>query len=147
MCMGNICRSPAAEGILRKKVCEAGLDAFFKIDSAGMYDAHAGELPDMRMRRAALVRGYELLSRSRPVRKDDFYRFDLIIGMDNVNIRYLRQIAPDKMLLHKVHGMTEYLRHHRADHVPDPYYGGQEAFLYVLDLLEDACDGIIEAYR
>ncbi|MDR0757772.1 MAG: low molecular weight phosphotyrosine protein phosphatase [Tannerella sp.] len=146
VCMGNICRSPAAEGILKKKVHEAGLDDRFEIDSAGMYGYHEGELPNPRMRKQASARGYELTSRSRTVRTDDFYRFDRIVGMDDVNIHYLMSMAPDDSSRQKICCMTDFCRIHRADHVPDPYYGDSSDFDHVLDLLEDACDGIVEKY-
>ncbi|MDR1601466.1 MAG: low molecular weight phosphotyrosine protein phosphatase [Tannerella sp.] len=146
VCMGNICRSPAAEGILRKKVHEAGLDGRFEIDSAGTYGYHEGELPDPRMRMHASARGYALTSRSRPVRVDDFSRFDWIVGMDDVNMSYLMDMAPDVYSQKKICRMTDFCRIHRADHVPDPYYGGASGFTYVLDLLEDACDGIVEKF-
>ncbi|MDR2119689.1 MAG: low molecular weight phosphotyrosine protein phosphatase [Tannerella sp.] len=147
VCLGNICRSPAAEGILRKKVHEAGLDGRFEIDSAGTSGYHEGELPDPRMCRYAAARGYKLTSRSRSVVGCDFYRFDKIIGMDDSNIRFLTEMAPEIHLRRKICGMSVFCRnHHHVDHIPDPYYGGASGFVRVLDLLEDACDGIIEAF-
>lgn len=141
--MGNICRSPAAEGIFIKKLEEKGIADSFIVDSAGMYDYHEGQLPDSRMRAHAADRGYLLTSRSRPVKKSDFTDFDLIIGMDEENMRFLRANAPrgteDKLKL-----MTEYGINIEADHVPDPYYGGAYGFELVLDILEDTCEGLIK---
>lgn len=145
--MGNICRSPAAEGIMKKKIEEKGLEKFFHIDSAGTYGYHEGELPDSRMRAHASKRGYNLTSRSRPVTYDDFHEFDMIIGMDDDNIRNLNRMAPDLESQQKISRMTDYCLLHQNDHVPDPYYGGANGFELVLDLLEDACDGLLEKMK
>jgi protein-tyrosine phosphatase len=145
VCMGNICRSPAAEGILKYKIHERGLDECFHIDSAGMLGYHEGELPDNRMRAYAVKRGYNLTSLSRPVKVDDFYAFDSIIGMDDDNITWLRRKAPDEESRQKIHRMTDYCQKIVADHVPDPYYGGNQGFENVLDILEDACEGLLAA--
>ena len=115
-----------------------------KIDSAGILAYHEGELPDSRIRAHAARRGYKLVHRSRPVRTEDFYNFDLIIGMDDRNIDDLQERAPGVEEQKKIHRMTEYCRRIPADHVPDPYYGGAEGFEYVLDILEDACSGLLE---
>lgn len=144
ICLGNICRSPSAEGIFRKLVKERGLENQFYIDSAGLLDYHEGELPDSRMRKHAAQRGYNLDSRSRPIKYDDFFNFDLIIGMDDQNISALYRLAPDSDSVNKIHRMTEYCTRHDFDHVPDPYYGGATGFELVLDLLEDACEGLLE---
>ena len=138
VCLGNICRSSSAEGVMKHLVSEAGLEDQFVIDSAGILSYHQGELPDSRMRAHAIRRGYELTHRSRPVRTEDFYNFDL-------NIDDLKDRAPSPEEWKKIHRMTEYCtRFTHADHVPDPYYGGAEGFEYVLDLLEDACAGLLE---
>ena len=144
VCMGNICRSPAAEGIMQHKVQEQGLEHFFYIDSAGTYGWHEGELPDNRMRSHASRRGYMLTSRSRPIKYDDFEQFDLIIGMDDDNIQNLKRMAPNLESQRKIRRMTDFCRSLTADCVPDPYYGGASGFELVLDLLEDACDGLLE---
>lgn len=145
ICLGNICRSPAAEGIMKHLVEKAGREDEFLIDSAGISGYHRGDLPDRRMREHAARRGYDLTHRSRPVRTEDFYNFDWIIGMDDQNIEDLKDRAPSTEEWKKIHRMTEYCtRHTRADHVPDPYYEGYEGFEYVLDLLEDACAGLLE---
>lgn len=145
VCLGNICRSPSAEGIMKKLVSDAGKDAEIEIDSAGILGYHKGELPDQRMRAHALRRGYELNSHSRPVCLSDFDEFDYIIGMDNRNIDDLKSLAPDVDSVAKIHRMTEYSRHFTHDHVPDPYYGGSSGFELVLDLLEDACAGLLNS--
>ena len=147
ICLGNICRSPSAEGILKKMVSEQGLNDRFYIDSAGTLSAHKGELPNDQMRTHARMRGYELTSRSRPIKYDDFFDFDLIIGMDDQNISDLQRRAPDSESKTKIQRMTDFCSKFNADHVPDPYYGGFEGFEYALDLIEDACLGIIEKYK
>ena len=144
VCLGNICRSSSAEGIMRKLVEEAGLEDAFEIDSAGILSYHQGELPDSRMRAHAARRGYNLVHRSRPVRTDDFFNFDLIIGMDDRNIDDLKDRAPSPNEYPKIWRMTDYCTQFtHADHVPDPYYGGADGFEHVLDLLEDACAGLL----
>ena len=148
VCLGNICRSPSAEAVMKKLVHDAGLDDRIKVDSAGIIGYHAGEKADPRMRSHAARRGYKLDSISRPVCTDDFYDFDLIIGMDDRmdhrNIDDLKRKAPDLESVEKIHQMTEYSRNKLYDHVPDPYYSGAEGFELVLDLLEDACAGLLE---
>ena len=146
VCLGNICRSSSAEGVMRQLVGRAGREEEVVIDSAGILSYHQGELPDPRMREHASRRGYDLTHRSRPVRTDDFYQFDLIIGMDDRNIDDLRSLAPSPAERKKIHRMTEFCtRFAQASHVPDPYYGGAEGFEYVLDILEDACAGLLDA--
>ena len=145
VCLGNICRSSSAEGVMKQLIEQAGREDEFIIDSAGILSYHQGELPDCRMRAHAARRGYDLPHRSRPVCTDDFYDFDLIIGMDDRNIDDLKDRAPSVEAWKKIHRMTEYCtKFTHADHVPDPYYGGAEGFEYVLDVLEDACAGLLE---
>lgn len=144
VCLGNICRSPSAEGIMRKLVEDAGLTESIEIDSAGILSVHQGELPDARMRAHALRRGYVLDSRSRPVVSTDFFNFDYIIGMDDRNISDLRERAIDLESQEKIHRMAEYFEDQESfDHVPDPYYGGAEGFETVLDLLESSCKRLL----
>ena len=145
VCLGNICRSPSAEGIFKKIIAEKGFENSFVIDSAGLLSVHQGNMPDSRMRHHAAQRGYDLVHRSRPVNVDDFDRFDLIIGMDDSNIAGLEKIANSPEHKAKIHRMTEYLQKMDADHVPDPYYGGDQGFQNVIDLLEDACDGLLKS--
>lgn len=144
VCLGNICRSSCAEGVMRKLVEEAGLEDRFVIDSAGILSYHQGELPDPRMRAHAARRGYELVHRSRPVRAHDFEDFDVVIGMDDRNVDDLRELAPSPEAVGKIHRMAEYFTNHPCDdYVPDPYYGGAEGFEHVLDLLEDGCRNLM----
>jgi protein-tyrosine phosphatase len=144
VCLGNICRSPMAEAVMKRLVDEAGRADEFVIDSAGIMGYHRGELPDHRMRAHAARRGYQLTHRSRPVASDDFDSFDLLIGMDDSNIEALRERASSADDLLKIHRMTDYCTLFTdADHVPDPYYGGASGFEYVIDLLEDACAGLL----
>lgn len=139
VCLGNICRSPAAEGIMRSKIADKGLGNEIEVDSAGTYGGHAGSLPDSRMREAASRRGYRLDHRSRRITRDDFERFDLILTMDDSNYEKVCRMAPDRESIQKVERMTDYCSRFDIDHVPDPYYEGREGFEYVLDILEDAC--------
>lgn len=141
VCLGNICRSPAAEGILRAIVAGHGDEARWDIDSAGIGNWHIGQLPDQRMRVHARRRGYDLTHHARQVRESDFDRFDLIIGMDSANIEDLRSLAPTPEAMAKIKPMAHWLRTiaTRYDYIPDPYYEGAEGFELVLDLLQDAC--------
>lgn len=147
VCLGNICRSSSAEEIMRVLVKEAGLENEIEVDSAGILNYHEGELPDSRMRMHASRRGYQLTHRSRPVRTLDFYNFDLVIGMDDRNIQDLMDRAPDLESEKKIHRMTDYCRTIVVDYVPDPYYGGVQGFENVLDILEDACAGLLDELR
>ncbi len=144
VCLGNICRSPAAEGIFRHLMKQQGIDSI-GVDSAGTYGGHAGELPDPRMRAHAARRGYLLEHRSRPVRPADFERFDLILAMDDSNYDTLRDRANTPEEAAKVQRMTDYCRLYPVDHVPDPYYSGADGFENVLNILEDACAGLLDA--
>ncbi len=144
VCMGNICRSPAAEGIFKQLVEEAGLSGRITCDSAGTIGYHAGDRADSRMRAAASSRGYSLDSLSRRVRPADFDEFDHIIAMDRENMDVLQQLAgihPGKARLSM---MCDYATRHRESEVPDPYYGGGRGFDRVLDILEDACAGLLD---
>ncbi len=144
VCLGNICRSPAAEGIFRHKVESRGLADRFEIDSAGTYGGHAGELPDARMRAAASHRGYTLTHRSRKLTDDDFLHFDMVVVMDDSNYERSSRIAPDRESQNKLYRMTDFRRKYVWDHIPDPYYEGAEGFELVLDLLEDCLEGLLE---
>lgn len=140
VCLGNICRSPAAEGVMRSMAEERGEAGRYSIDSAGLYGGHAGELPDSRMRVHAYQRGYRLDHRSRPVRVSDFDDFDLVVVMDHSNYDRLRGFAPTVETERKVVKMIDFVRGFpQFDCVPDPYYDGAEGFENVLDLLEDGC--------
>lgn len=130
---------------MRQRLIEAGLSTQVKVDSAGLIDYHEGELPDSRMRHHAALHGYELTHRSRPVRREDFLHFDLIIGMDDANIRRLQSLAPSDEARRKIHKMTEFCRSHQVSSVPDPYYGGSSDFEYVIEILEDATQGLLDS--
>lgn len=147
VCLGNICRSPAAQGIFEHIVRENGMDDCIKADSAGTYSGHMGELPDKRMRTAALYRGFALTHRSRPVSGLDFLDFDLIVAMDDQNYEDLMHLAPSVEATHKIHRMSEFLKTRKMSYVPDPYYMGAEGFSLVLDLLEDGCRNLYEAIK
>lgn len=145
VCLGNICRSPAAEEIFRSLTFRDGVADRFEADSAGTYSGHAGDLPDRRMRRAAATRGYELTHRARPLRESDFERFDRIIVMDDYNYESAHRLAPTRELGRKIYRMVEFCRHSpQWSHIPDPYYEGHEGFELVLDLLEDGCRGLLD---
>jgi len=145
--MGNICRSPTAEGVLRAHVERAGLAADVEVDSAGTHAHHIGEPPDPRSQKVAASRGYELGHlRARRVVTADFLRFDLILAMDRNNLAMLREACPPEEQ-HRIGLLLEYSRNAQHDEVPDPYYGGPEGFERVLDLIEDGCSGVIEELR
>lgn len=144
VCLGNICRSPAAEGILRDRIVRAGLSDRIEVDSAGTYGGHRGDLPDPRMRSAASRRGYSLTHRARQVREEDFERFDRIVVMDDMNYETLHRLAPSQAAAEKICRMTDFCRRHPdRTYVPDPYYEGREGFELVLDMLEDGCEGLL----
>lgn len=147
VCLGNICRSSSAEEIMRVLVKNAGLENDIEVDSAGILSYHEGELPDSRMRMHASRRGYNLVHRSRPICTFDFYNFDMIVGMDDRNIQDLIDRAPDLESEKKIYRMTDFCRSKIVDYVPDPYYGGAQGFENVLDILEDACAGLLEEVR
>ncbi|MEG2492026.1 MAG: low molecular weight protein-tyrosine-phosphatase [Alistipes sp.] len=147
VCLGNICRSPAAEGILRH-LTQHTPDLQLDIDSAGTYGGHAGTLPDVRMQQAATRRGYVLTHKARQIEEADFERFDLIVVMDDSNYERVCRLASSREQINKIFRLVEFCRHHPdRTYVPDPYYEGHEGFELVLDLLEDGCEGIIEHLR
>ena len=144
VCLGNICRSPAAQGIFEHIVRENGMADVIEADSAGTYSGHRGELPDKRMRNAALYRGFALTHRSRPVSSLDFLDFDLIVAMDDQNYEDLMHLAPSVEATHKICRMASYLKRSNMSYIPDPYYMGTEGFTLVLDLLEDGCQNLFD---
>lgn len=148
VCLGNICRSPAAEGIMRRLVGQEGISDRVEVDSAGTYGGHRGQLPDPRMRSAAARRGLSLTHRSRPIREEDFEQFDRIVVMDDMNYEDVHRLAPSRKAAERIFRMTEFCRRHPdRTYVPDPYYEGHEGFELVLDLLEDACEGLLEEMK
>lgn len=146
VCMGNICRSPTAEGVFRKLVEDAGLAAQVRLDSAGTHAYHTGEPADRRAAEAASRRGYRLDGiKARRVADDDFERFDLLLAMDDDNLRILQDLAgPERE--DRVRLLLEFGRHGERE-VPDPYYGGAAGFERVLDLVEDAAAGLLDEIR
>ena len=142
VCLGNICRSPTAEGVLRHKLREAGLADQVEVASAGTGDWHVGKAPDTRSQAAAKLRGYDLSAqRARQVSRADFASYDLILAMDNSNLRHLKALQPAQ-------GKAEldlFLRRYQSpiDEVPDPYYDGEQGFEQVLDLIERASDLLV----
>lgn len=145
ICLGNICRSPAAEGVMKALASAAGRSADFHIDSAGIGDWHAGQLPDSRMRRRGALRGYNFDSRARQIRRSDFTDFNLLLVMDSSNFTAVSGMAASSQERGKVVMLTDFLtRHNNVKAVPDPYYGDETDFDYALDLIEDACSGLLE---
>ena len=145
VCLGNICRSPSAEAVFTGIVKKEGFTGKFEIDSAGTSGWHAGETADRRMQKHAVKRGYDLTSISRKFDpSNDFEHFDIIIGMDDQNIEALKSMAKNSGDLAKIHKMTDFAKEWSYDEIPDPYYGGDEGFELVLDLLEDSCEGLLE---
>lgn len=142
VCLGNICRSPAAEGVMQAVVQRAGLSDSVQVDSAGTGGWHVGERADSRMRSAATRRGYDLQSRARQVVSADLNRFDLVIPMDASNLENLQRMAGGKA--ENIHLLGEYLDPDNPPDVPDPYYDGASGFDQVLDMLETACPRILE---
>lgn len=143
VCMGNICRSPTAEGVFRARAEAAGLR--LEIDSAGTHGYHVGEPPDLRSTRHAAARGYDLTTqRSRKVAGDDFAAFDHILAMDHDNLTLLQAACPPEHR-HKLALFMDYATRSGSTVVPDPYYGGADGFDRVLDFIEDASDGLISA--
>lgn len=147
VCLGNICRSPAAEGIMKKLINENNLSDKVIIDSAGTSGYHIGELPDSRMRKHGSRRDYDFNSRSRKFTENDFELFDMIIAMDDNNYHNIVNLAPNLDSVSKVHRMTDFSIKHSHDHIPDPYYSGSDGFELVLDLLEDACEGLLNKIK
>ena len=147
VCLGNICRSPAAEGIFKKKIKDRELENLFVVDSAGTGGWHVGNLADRRMREAALSRGIELTSRSRKIDHNDLYEFDHILVMDKDNLNAVKSLIKDHTypINSKIKLILSYSKKSQLDEVPDPYYGGQNGFENVLDLLDDAIDELIHS--
>ena len=144
VCMGNICRSPAAEGVFLHLLAEAGLDDCFTVDSAGTGGWHVGHRADRRMIAAAERRGIHLPSRARQIEAADLQRFDHILTMDADNLAAVQRLERQAPGRARISPLTDHCRQLRSPEVPDPYYGGEDGFERVLDLLEDACAGLLE---
>ncbi|MDD5334341.1 MAG: low molecular weight phosphotyrosine protein phosphatase [Rhodoferax sp.] len=144
VCMGNICRSPTAHGVFRHKVGLRGWSDAVAVDSAGTHNYHPDSPPDERSQAHAAKRGYDLSDlRARQIQAADFEAFDLILVMDQDNLALVREQCPEPHL-HKVRRLTEFCLQFDSPVVPDPYYGGAKDFEQVLDLVEDACDGLLQ---
>ncbi len=143
VCLGNICRSPAGEGLLQHSVNALQLQDKIEIDSAGTIGYHAGKPADHRMRTAAHNRGVQLLSQSRKITAKDLHSFDLVIAMDRENLADIQRMAPDSTA--ELRLLSDFLGDDWPSDVPDPYYGGDEGFEYVLDMIEAACPAIIQS--
>nr|WP_205696935.1 low molecular weight protein-tyrosine-phosphatase [Conexibacter sp. SYSU D00693] len=150
VCLGNICRSPTAEGVLRHLVREEGLEDVVTIDSAGTGDWHVGNPPDARSAEAAMRRGITLDGAARQVIARDFEEHDLLLAADRSNLAALRRLAPDAEARAKVRLLREFDPEAVASgdlDVPDPYYGGEDGFDHVLDVVERACRGLLDEVR
>ncbi|MEO0825036.1 MAG: low molecular weight protein-tyrosine-phosphatase [Cyanobacteria bacterium J06639_16] len=144
VCLGNICRSPSAENIMRYLVEQQQLSDQIICDSAGTSSYHIGSSPDRRMAMAAKQQGITLVGRARQFQAEDLVQFDWILAMDRQNYRDILALDPQGKYHDKVRLMCEFCRHHGDDEVPDPYYGGVDGFNYVIELLIDACGGLLE---
>ena len=144
VCTGNICRSPTAHGVLDKMVVDAGLEHRVQVDSAGTHSYHVGDPPDARSQQHALRRGYDLSAqRARQLTRQDFDDFDLILVMDSANEIAARRIATAAQQ-QRMKRLTDYCQRFEDREVPDPYYGGERGFEHVLDLVEDACQNLLQ---
>ena len=145
VCLGNICRSPGAEAVFNALIKKNGLENELQCDSAGTAAYHVGEPADVRMREIGSRRGYQLTSRARKFDPNrDFEQFHYIIGMDRQNVRDLQGVARNKNERKQISLMTDFCQHKTHDSVPDPYFGGDAGFELVLDILEDACEGLLK---
>lgn len=149
VCLGNICRSPSAHGVLRYRLAKAGLADRVEVDSAGMGDWYVGKPPDRRAVAAAATRGYDLSDlRARQVRAEDLDAFDIVIAMDEMNHADLMTLAGhDSARRDRIHMLSDYSRVYAGQPVGDPYYGGDDGFERVLDMIEDCVDGLIADLR
>lgn len=144
VCLGNICRSPAAEIVLRRLVNEANLADRVEIDSAGTIGHHAGAPPDPRMAAALEQKGYQVAGSARQIVREDLENYDLIVTMDESNLEQVRSLDPEKAYFEKIRPFVGFCKTHDDLRVADPYYGGQRGFDHVIGLLEDGCEGILQ---
>ncbi len=144
VCMGNICRSPAGEAVMRKLVEDEGLEDQIHCDSAGTISFHSGDPPDKRMHQAAANRGIQTGGQARQVRVGDFETFDRVLAMDRDNLRDLLALAKTESHRKRIRPFCDYCDEHDNRDVPDPYYGGAQGFELVLDLLEDGCNQLLD---
>lgn len=144
VCKANLCRSPTAHAVFRHKVKALGLDSWIKVDSASTHNYYPGSPPDERSREHAARRGYDLSDlRARHIQEADFEQADLILVMDLNNLEMLKDVCPTAHAA-KLRRLSEFCPRHESEIVPDPFYGGHQDFEHVLDLVEDACDGLIQ---
>ena len=147
ICMGNICRSPAADIIFHHMVEDAGLDGRIMIDSAGTIGYHTGNPPDPRMAEELESRGYRITGRARQVRRADLDDFDLLLPMDEDNLAEIEHLDRGGIRQDKIRLFTSFCTEHTVREVPDPYYGGRKGFAEVADILEDGCRALLEELR
>ena len=149
VCLGNICRSPAAEAVFLHQIKLRGIQEYFHVDSAGTGSWHIGKKADSRMLQAASQRGIDITSRARQINLNDFKKFDLILTMDNSNLddvqKIARQLTHSKLI--EIHPLLSYSKKSKLIEVPDPYYGGDKGFDQVLDLLEDSINGLLSTFN
>ncbi|MFM8576978.1 MAG: low molecular weight protein-tyrosine-phosphatase [Limnohabitans sp.] len=144
VCMGNICRSPTADGVMRHQVAARHWQHWIEVDSAGTHAYHVGEAPDARSQQHARQRGYDLsMLRARQLVAEVFERSDLVLVMDWDNLALAEELCPPAQR-HKLRRLTEFCLRHDSPVVPDPYHGGAQGFEHVLDLVEDACEGLLQ---
>lgn len=147
VCLGNICRSPAAEIIFRQQVVDAGRIDEFQIDSAGTISHHAGSPPDTRMSESLQRKSYTISGKARRISPEDLENFDVIVTMDETNLTDVKQLDPSGRHHGKIRPLVSFCRNHDDLRVPDPYYGGQIGFDHVISLLEDGCAGILDSLK
>lgn len=145
VCLGNICRSPAAEIIFRQMAEDSGRKADFEIDSSGTIGHHDGAPPDSRMTTALTKRGYTVTGSARQINSDDLKYFDLIVTMDEANLADVRRLDKTGEFHAKIRPLVSFCSNHDDLRVPDPYYGGERGFNHVITLLEDGCGGILQS--
>jgi protein-tyrosine phosphatase len=147
VCLGNICRSPAAEIIFRQQAADAGRADEFEIDSAGTIGYHQGAPPDPRMSEALQREGFTVSGRSRQIQESDLEDFDLIVTMDETNLSDVRELDPSGKFHSKIRPFVSFCTRHEDRRVPDPYYGGKRGFDHVIELLKDGCEGILDELK
>lgn len=147
VCLGNICRSPAAEAVMNKLIKDNQLNSYILCDSAGTSGYHVGQKADKRMREVALKRGFEINSLSRQIDFQDLNRFDYIIAMDESNYYDINILDNNKLYKNKIFQLKDFCSDSSISGVPDPYYGGKNGFYHVLDILEDACQILLEKIK
>ncbi|MEM1282155.1 MAG: low molecular weight protein-tyrosine-phosphatase [Chlamydiota bacterium] len=146
VCLGNICRSPAGEGMLQYLAKKFRCPVNLEIESSGIGDWHVGQLPDSRMREAALKRGITLVSRAQAFKTDHFDMFDFVLAADHEVMNDLYRYARSPLDKSKIHLITAFGTTYRGEEIPDPYYGGARDFDLVLDMLEDSCEGFLQEF-